>query len=44
MDEDDLVLADMYHAILHGEISAELTDAPRGVRFVVRGQTREESR
>jgi len=37
MDEDDLELADVRYAILKGEISDELTDDPRGIRFVVRG-------
>jgi hypothetical protein len=41
MDEDDLDEADLRYAVLHGDISAELTDDPRGVRFVVRGTTRE---
>lgn len=39
MDEDDLDEADVRQAILHGDISAELTDDPRGLRFVVRGTT-----
>ncbi len=41
MDEDELDEIDLLHAILHGEITEELTDDPRGVRFVVRGPTRE---
>ena len=44
MDEDDLDESDMRYAILHGEISMELTDDPRGIRFVVRGATRNEDR
>lgn len=44
MDEDDLDETDVRHAILHGEISTELTDDPRGVRFVVRGTTRSQDR
>ncbi len=39
MDEDDLDESDVRHVVLHGEISAELTDDPRGIRFVVRGTT-----
>ncbi|GEM_PF-242128 len=39
MDEDDLDEADVRQAILHGELSAELTDDPRGIRFVVYGTT-----
>ena len=37
MDEDDLDEADLCNAILNGVVSAELTDDPRGIRFVVRG-------
>jgi len=37
MDEDDLDEADVRQAVLHGDINAELTDDPRGIRFVVRG-------
>ena len=44
MDEDDLDEADVQHAILHGGISAELTDDPRGIRFVVRGAASDEER
>ncbi len=44
MDEDDLDDTDVRQAILHGEISAELTDDPRGIRFVVRGTTRNKDR
>lgn len=39
MDEDDLEETDVRFAILNGELSAELTDDPRGTRFVVRGTT-----
>lgn len=39
MDEDDLDEIAVRHCVLHGEISAELTDDPRGIRFVVRGET-----
>ena len=39
MDEDDLDKADVQNAVLHGDISAELTDDPRGTRLVVRGMT-----
>lgn len=41
MDEDDLDEIAVRHCILNGEISAELTDDPRGVRFVVRAPTPE---
>ena len=44
MDEDDLDEADVRYAVLHGGISAELTDDPRGTRFVVRGTTSDEER
>ena len=37
MDDDDLDEADVRYAVLHGEISSELTDDPRGIRFVVLG-------
>ncbi len=32
------------HLILHGEISSELTDDSRGIRFVVLGNTQDEAR
>ncbi len=44
MDEDDLDTKDVQYAVLHGEISAELTDDPRGIRFVVGGTTRLQDR
>lgn len=44
MDEDDLDESDVRHALLHGEISAELTDDPRGSRCVVRGMTNDKER
>lgn len=44
MDEDDLDELDVRHAVLHGEISTELTDDARGIRFVIRGTTRESGR
>ncbi len=44
MDEDDLDEADVRQAVLHGDISAELTDDPRGIRFVVRGTTQDKNR
>ncbi len=44
MDEDDLDETDFRQAVLHGEISAELTDDPRGMRFVVRGTTSDKER
>jgi hypothetical protein len=42
MDEDGLLYEDVRHAILHGSLQAELTDDPRGTRFVVRGKTQDE--
>ena len=44
MDDDDLDETDVRYAVLHGEISSELTDDPRGIRFVVLGNTQDESR
>lgn len=44
MDEDDLDEADVRQSVLRGDISAELTDDPRGTRFVVRGTTRNQDR
>ena len=44
MDDDDLDETDVRYAILHGEISAELTDDPRGIRFVVLGNAKDETR
>lgn len=44
MDEDDLSLADVRQAVLRGALSAELTDDPRGVRFVVRGEVQDRER
>jgi hypothetical protein len=38
MDEDNLVEADVRHALMHGSLELELTDDPRGVRFIVRGR------
>jgi hypothetical protein len=40
MDEDGLTEEDVSYAVLPGVIVAELTDNPRGVRFVVRGTAR----
>lgn len=37
MDEDDLDERDVCYAVLHGNLSSELTDDPRGTRFVVNG-------
>lgn len=34
MDEDDLDEIDVSYCVLKGEISSELTDDPRGIRFV----------
>ena len=44
MDEDDLDELDVRFAILHGDVSSELTDDPRGIRFVVRGTSQSEER
>jgi hypothetical protein len=44
MDDDDLDEADVRFAVLHGEISSELTDDPRGIRFVVLGTTGDKAR
>ena len=44
MDEDDLNESDVRYGILHGEISSELTDDPRGIRFVVLGNTQDQNR
>ena len=43
MDEDGLVEEDVRHAMLHGRIESELTDDPRGGRFVVCGQVQNET-
>ena len=40
MDEDHLTDADIRDVILRGNVVANLTDDPRGVRFVVRGVPR----
>jgi hypothetical protein len=40
MDEDSLTEEDIRWVILQGEVVAELTDDPRGNRFVVRGKPR----
>jgi Domain of unknown function (DUF4258) len=42
MDEDNVVEEDVRHALMHGSLESELTDDPRGVRFVVRGRTQDE--
>ncbi len=44
MDEDDLDESDVKYGVLHGEISSELTDDPRGIRFVVLGNTQDRIR
>lgn len=44
MDDDDLDESDVRFAILHGKISAELSDDPRGIRFVVLGNTQDKAR
>ncbi|MGH9833997.1 MAG: DUF4258 domain-containing protein [Blastocatellia bacterium] len=43
MDEDGLVEEDARRAVLHGRLESELTDDPRGTRFVVRGQAQDEA-
>ena len=40
MDEDGLSHAAVRWAFLHGRIVGELSDDPRGIRFVVRGLLR----
>lgn len=42
MDEDCLTEEDVRYAILHGDVVAELTDDPRGIRFVVCGALKNE--
>lgn len=42
--KDNLDESDVRHAVLNGDISAELTDDPRGSRFVVRGTTSDNDR
>lgn len=44
MDEDDIEEADVRQAVLRGSLSAELTDDPRGKRFVVRGMVHSQDR
>ena len=44
MDEDDLTDRDVSQAILNGNIANELTQDPRGVRFLVRGNTTDSGR
>ena len=44
MDDDDLDETDVRYAILNGEISSELTDDPRGIRFVVLGEASDKTR
>jgi hypothetical protein len=39
MDEDELSDADVREVILRGGIRAELTDDPRGVRYLVKGKS-----
>ena len=39
MDDDDLTEADVRLAILNGRIAKELTKDPRGLRFLVRGNS-----
>ena len=44
MDEDDLEETDVRHAILHGEVTSELADDPRGLPFVLRGTSQDQFR
>jgi hypothetical protein len=44
MDEDDLDEMDVRFAILRGDVISELTDDPRGLRFVIRGTAQDEER
>ena len=44
MDEDDLSEADVRRVVLGGDIVTELSDNPRGVRYVVRGTLEEQER
>lgn len=36
MDDDELTETDVRHALLFGKVVAELTDDPRGTRYLVR--------
>ena len=36
MDDDELTETDVRQALLHGKVVAELTDDPRGARYIVR--------
>jgi hypothetical protein len=40
MDDDSLEETDMRHVLLTGVVRMELTNDPRGVRYVVRGRGR----
>jgi hypothetical protein len=40
MDEDDLTEADVRDVLLRGQVIRELTNDPRGTRFVVRSRPR----
>ncbi len=44
MDEDEIEEEDVRQAILQGSLSAELTDDPRGARFILRGSTQTQDR
>jgi hypothetical protein len=39
MDEDDLRDSDIREAILSGGVQSELTDDPRGIRYLVKGKS-----
>jgi hypothetical protein len=39
MDEDDLTDADVRRAILNGGVRDELTDDPRGIRYLIKGKS-----
>ena len=36
MDDDELTETDVRQALLHGKVVAELTEDPRGARYIVR--------
>lgn len=44
MDEDDLTEEAVCQVMLRGSVVAELTDDPRGIRFVVRGTSQDADR
>ena len=44
MDEDSLTEEDVRQVLLRGRLAAELTDDPRGIRFVVGGILNDDDR